>query len=56
LRPDRIEREADRLNDLIGQLLTLARLESASPVTGSEYVDLKRLVGEIVIDADSVNR
>jgi len=49
---DRIEREADRLNDLIGQLLTLARLESDSPVKGSEQVDLKRLIDEIVIDAD----
>jgi two-component system sensor histidine kinase CpxA len=49
---DRIEREADRLNDLIGQLLTLARLESKSPVIGTGYVDLKRLVDEVVIDAD----
>jgi two-component system sensor histidine kinase CpxA len=49
---DRIEREADRLNDLIGQLLTLARLESNSPVRRTEYVDLKRLVEEIAIDAD----
>jgi signal transduction histidine kinase len=49
---DRIEREADRLNDLIGQLLTLARLESISPVTDTECVDLKRLVNEIAIDAD----
>jgi signal transduction histidine kinase len=49
---DRIQREANRLNDLIGQLLTLARLESNSPDTGSEYVDLKRLVEEIAIDSD----
>jgi signal transduction histidine kinase len=49
---DRIEREADRLNDLIGQLLTLARLEGNSPVTGTESVDVKRLVDEIAIDAD----
>jgi len=49
---DRIEREADRLNDLIGQLLTLARLDSKSPMINSDPVDLKRLVQEIVFDAD----
>lgn len=49
---DRIEREADRLNDLIGQLLTLARLDSRSPKKNDAFVDLKRLVDEIVVDAD----
>ena len=49
---DRIDREADRLNDLIGQLLTLARLDSKSPMINSDPVDLKRLVQEIVFDAD----
>jgi two-component system sensor histidine kinase CpxA len=49
---DRIEREADRLNDLIGQLLTLARLEGKSPVVDAEGVDLKRLLDEVVFDAD----
>lgn len=49
---DRIEREADRLNDLISQLLAIARLESASPITATDSVDLKRLVDEIVLDAD----
>lgn len=49
---DRIEREADRLNHLIGQLLTIARLDSTSPLTGNVPVDLKRLVDEIVLDAD----
>jgi two-component system sensor histidine kinase CpxA len=48
---DRIEREADRLNDLIGQLLTLARLDSKPPNRDGS-VDLKRLVDEIVADAD----
>jgi signal transduction histidine kinase len=49
---DRIELEADRLNELIGQLLTLARLDSKSLMADSESVDLKRLVEEIVLDAD----
>ena len=49
---ERIEREADRLNDLIGQLLTLARLDSNSQKTDNDSVDLKRLVEEIALDAD----
>ena len=49
---DRIEREADRLSDLINQLLTLARLESHSPVDDMDDVDLQRLVKEVVLDAD----
>ncbi len=49
---ERIEREADRLNDLIGQLLTLARLGSDSQKTDNDSVDLKRLVEEIASDAD----
>ncbi len=49
---DRIDREGDRLDDLINQLLTLARLESVSPVAKTDPVDLKRLVSEIVMDAD----
>ena len=48
----RIEREADRLNDLIGQLLTLARLDSKPPNRDGGSVDLKRLLDEIVGDAD----
>ena len=49
---ERIEREADRLSDLINQLLTLARLESQSPGSTTAAVDLKLLVEEIVFDAD----
>jgi two-component system sensor histidine kinase CpxA len=49
---ERIEREADRLNDLIGQLLTLARLDSDSEKTDNDSVNLKRLVEEIALDAD----
>lgn len=49
---ERIDVEADRLNDLINQLLTLARLESNSPVTDVIAVNLTNLVNEIVLDAD----
>lgn len=47
----RIDSEADRLNDLIGQLLTLARLESSPPVA-DDHIDLKRLVDEVAVDAN----
>jgi len=49
---ERIEREADRLNDLIGQLLTLARLDSSLPKKSEALIDLRDLLDEIVTDAD----
>jgi two-component system sensor histidine kinase CpxA len=48
----RIEREGARLNDLIGQLLTLTRLETAAVETPRETVDLTQLVSEVVEDAN----
>jgi len=49
---DRIEREAERLNALIGQLLTLARLESGTTGPAQELVDLATIVREVAEDAD----
>lgn len=49
---DRMEREAERLNELIGELLTLTLLESGDGGTGRVAVDLQALVREIVQDAD----
>lgn len=49
---DRIEREAERLNDLIGQLLSLARLESGISEPGREPVDLAGLLSGIAADAN----
>lgn len=49
---DRIGREAERLNELIGQLLTLTRLEGAGELPAREEVDLAELVGEVARDAD----
>jgi two-component system sensor histidine kinase CpxA len=49
---DRIERESGRLNELIGQLLALARLESGDAARHDEPVDLARLVNEVAADAD----
>ena len=55
---DRIEREAERLNELIGQLLTLAKLESGVSVTPATVVALDQLVKNIVADAsfEAANR
>lgn len=48
---NRIENEAERLNELIGQLLTLTILESGCEELGKEHIDLAELVGEVVDDA-----
>ncbi len=49
---DRIEREADRLNTLIGQLLTLARIDSEVDRQRRTVFDLAVLVQEVAVDAD----
>jgi signal transduction histidine kinase len=49
---DRIEREAERLNELIGQLLTLVRMESSSVAVETKSVDLSALVQRLVQDED----
>lgn len=48
---DRIGRETSRLNELIGQLLELTRLESGD-ADAPQTVDLAQLIAEIVADAD----
>ena len=48
---DRIEREAERLNELIGQLLTLARLEASTTEIELNTIDLATLLEQIVDDA-----
>ena len=48
---DRIEREAERLNDLIGQLLTLARFETNTAEIEYSAVELTALLEQIVDDA-----
>jgi two-component system sensor histidine kinase CpxA len=49
---DRIERESNRLNELIGQLLTLTQLEGDSDRIAREEVDLAALLAEIARDVD----
>ncbi|MCB1823398.1 MAG: HAMP domain-containing protein [Candidatus Competibacteraceae bacterium] len=48
---DRIERESGRLDELVGELLTLSRLEAGISGTADEEVDLVDLVAGIADDA-----
>lgn len=48
---DHIEREADRLNELIGRLLALARLEGGEHAIEKSAVDLGELVDDVAQDA-----
>ena len=47
---DRIEKEAERLDDLIGQIMTLARLRTQVEPTRAQ-LDLEQLVSEVIDDA-----
>ncbi len=49
---DRIEMEADRVNQLVGQLLALTRLESGAERVPPETVSLEDLVQQVVDDAN----
>jgi signal transduction histidine kinase len=49
---DRMEKETERLNDLIGELLTLTLLDDGSLDAGRTPVDLQTLVQGIAQDAD----
>ena len=49
---DRIDVEAERLNELIGRLLTIARLESREDGMRTTPVNLADLIVEIAADAD----
>jgi two-component system sensor histidine kinase CpxA len=48
---DRMERDTGRLNEMIGRLLTLARLDMTSTSPEMRRTDLKALVSDIVADA-----
>lgn len=49
---NRIEREAEKLNQLIGQLLTLSSMEAAEKSENFQPVSLKTLIEEILPDAE----
>jgi two-component system sensor histidine kinase CpxA len=48
----RMERDVERIDTLMGQLLTLSRLETGSSSEGRDNVDLSQLVQEVVADGD----
>jgi two-component system OmpR family sensor kinase len=48
---DRIEREAQRLDEMVGELLTLSRLEAGMADNQQETADLAELLGMVVEDA-----
>jgi two-component system, OmpR family, sensor histidine kinase CpxA len=49
---ERIEREANRLNELIGRLLILARLEGGEDGLRRGEVSMDELVRDVAVDAD----
>jgi len=49
---DRIEGETERLNTLIGQLLTMARVEGGLDLERQSVFDLGQVVAEVAADAD----
>lgn len=49
---NRIETESERLNEMIGRLLTLSQLESGSMNVSMVKLDLSRLVRDILEDAE----
>ncbi len=48
---DRIERETERLNQLIGQLLTLSSMEALERIKDFRPVSLNQLIGSMIPDA-----
>lgn len=49
---ERIEKESNRLNEMISRLLILSKLESGGQELEKQKVNLKKVVEEIVADAD----
>jgi two-component system sensor histidine kinase CpxA len=49
---ERIERETERLNQLIGQLLTLSSMEALEKVENLEPLSLNRLIERMIPDAE----
>ena len=47
---DRIERDTERLNDMIARLLTVARLDMTGPSPEKQRTDLRALIAGIVAD------
>jgi signal transduction histidine kinase len=48
---DRIQKEADRLNELVGELLQVTRVESDPSMQKNDIVHLDELLGDLVYDS-----
>jgi signal transduction histidine kinase len=48
---ERIDRESVRMDRLVGELLTLSRLEATPAISTTESIDLAEMVGQIADDA-----
>ena len=48
---DRIEREAERLDDLVGEILKLSQLTTAEPALQRRRMDISGLISDLVEDA-----
>ena len=48
----RIEHETNRLDDLVGQSLTLSRLDAGAAYPMDDYIDIGQLLEEIIKDCD----
>ncbi|HWC15885.1 MAG TPA: HAMP domain-containing sensor histidine kinase, partial [Terriglobales bacterium] len=49
---DRMEKDFERLNDMVGRLLTVARLDAANPSVEMANLNLSVLVSQVVSDAE----
>jgi Signal transduction histidine kinase len=48
----RIERESERLDELVGQLLALSRLESTASLDATQWLDVATLTQQVATDVD----
>ena len=53
---DRMERDFERLNEMVGRLLTVARLDAAGAAVEMAMLNLSVLVSQVVSDADFAAR
>ena len=49
---DRIEQETERLNELVGQSLTLSRLDAGAVYAKDDFIDIGELLQNIIEDCD----
>ena len=49
---DRIEQETERLNDLVGQSLTLSRLDAGAVYAKEDFIEIGELLQNIISDCD----